>query len=227
MAKNRIRILVDIAMTVLLPMLMAYSLTGEKFHEIIGTLMFALFILHHILNRKWYGSIFKGKYNTRRTFQTTLDVLLTIFMIAQPISGILMSKHLYTFIQVQGVSAIVREIHLCLAYWGFVLVCVHAGTHLLAQIKTLKEKKKYVFYPLAAIGSAISAYGIYAFVKRQFPNYMLRKTAFVFFDYSEPRIFFFMDYLAVMILFILIGCLIVTGLTKLDRMRIKRKGGEA
>lgn len=45
MAKNRIRILVDIAMTVLLPMLMAYSLIGEKFHEIIGTLMFALFIL--------------------------------------------------------------------------------------------------------------------------------------------------------------------------------------
>lgn len=148
-------------------------------------------------------------------------------MIAQPISGILMSKHLYTFIQVQGVSAIVREIHLRLAYWGFALACVHAGTHLVAQIKTLKEKKKSVFYPLAAIGSAISAYGIYAFVKRQFPNYMLRKTAFVFFDYSEPRIFFFMDYPAVMILFILIGCLIVTGLTKLDRMRIKRKGGEA
>ena len=69
----------------------------------------------------------------------------------------------------------------------------------------VKEKKKYVFYPLAAIGSAISAYGIYAFVKRQFPNYMLRKTAFVFFDYSEPRLFFFLDYLTVMVLFALLG----------------------
>ena len=182
MAKKRIRVIMDIAMTVLLPMLMAYSLIGEKFHEIIGTLMFALFILHHVLNRKWYGSIFKGKYNTRRIFLTALDVLLIIFMIAQPISGVLMSKHLYTFIQVQGVSAIVREIHLCLAYWGFVLVCVHAGMHLVAQIKALKEKKRSVFYPLAAIDSAISAYGIYAFVKRQFSDYMLRKTAFVFFD---------------------------------------------
>ena len=56
MAKKRIRIIVDIAMTVSLPMLMAYSLIGESFHEIIGTLMFALFILHHVLNRKWYAS---------------------------------------------------------------------------------------------------------------------------------------------------------------------------
>ena len=33
----------DIAMTVLLPMLMAYSLIGEKFHEFIGTLMRAVY----------------------------------------------------------------------------------------------------------------------------------------------------------------------------------------
>ena len=105
MAKKRIRIIMDIAMTVLLPMLMAYSLIGEKFHEIIGTLMFALFILHHVLNRKWYGAIFKGKYNTRRTFLTALDAFLIVFMIEQPVGGMLMSKHLYTFIQIQGISA--------------------------------------------------------------------------------------------------------------------------
>lgn len=227
MKKKHIRTVVDMAMIVLLPMLMAYSLIGEKLHEIIGTLMFALFILHHILNRKWYASIFKGKYNARRTFQTTLDVLLTIFMIAQPISGILMSKHLYTFIQVQGVSATVREIHLCLAYWGFVLICIHAGTHLVARLKSLKAKKRSVSYPLTAIGAAISAYGMYAFVKRQFLDYMLRKTSFVFFDYSEPRILFFLDYLAVMILFMSVGGLIVAGLAYLDKMRMKRKGGEA
>ena len=96
-------------MTVLLPMLMAYSLIGEKFHEIIGTLMFSLFILHHVLNRKWYGATFRGKLHARRIFQTALDVLLIVFMLAQPISGILMSKHLYTFIQIPGISATVRE----------------------------------------------------------------------------------------------------------------------
>ena len=43
---KRIRLSLDIAMTIILPMLMAYSLIGEVFHEVIGTLMFVLFIIH-------------------------------------------------------------------------------------------------------------------------------------------------------------------------------------
>ena len=225
MAKKRIRIIVDIAMTVLLPMLMAYSMIGEKFHEFIGTLMFVLFILHHVLNRKWYGSLFKGKYHARRIFQTMLDVLLIVFMLVQPISGILMSKHLYTFIQIPGISAAVREIHLCLAYWGFMLLCIHAGTHLTALVKILRKNKVF-FYPAAVVGAAVSIYGIYAFIKRQFPDYIFRRTAFVFFDYSEPKTMFFLDYLAIMILFMLLGCLVAIGLTSLDR-RMMKKGGES
>ena len=124
--KKKTRIIIDLSMTVLLPMLMAYSLIGEKFHEIIGTLMFGLFIAHNIMNRSWYQVLFKGRYTARRIFQTVLNTLLLIFMLLQPVSGILMSKHLYTFIQIPGISATAREIHLCLAYWGFVLMCLHA-----------------------------------------------------------------------------------------------------
>lgn len=61
MKKKQMRMTVDIAMIVLLPLLMAYSLIGETIHEVIGTVIFVLFILHHILNRKWYGSLFRGK----------------------------------------------------------------------------------------------------------------------------------------------------------------------
>ena len=149
-------------MTVSLPMLMAYSLIGEMLHEIIGTAIFVLFIVHHVLNRKWYGAPFRGKYNMRRIFQTTLDMLLLVFMILQPISGILMSKHLYTFLPALPISAQVRSIHMMLAYWG----------------------------------------------------YMLGQTMFAFFDYSEPKVFFFLDYLAIMVLFMMIGCLIIYGLSK-------------
>ena len=50
-------------MTVLLLCLMAYQVTGEALHEWIGIGMTILVIIHQILNRKWYGAIFKGKYN--------------------------------------------------------------------------------------------------------------------------------------------------------------------
>ena len=213
--KRKIRVAIDIAMVVLLPMLMAYSLIGEKFHEIVGTVMFLLFIVHHILNRKWYTALAKGKWNARRIFQTVIDFLLLIFMILQPISGILMSKHLYTFLPVLPISAKAREIHMLLAYWGYVLLCVHAGTHLVALIRKLKRSSKKTWSAVIAIISVISAYGIYAFVKRGFPGYMFMKTVFAFFNYSEPRVYFFMDYLAVMVCFSFLGMLIIFGLSTL------------
>ncbi|MBR1814452.1 MAG: hypothetical protein IJ773_11585 [Lachnospiraceae bacterium] len=98
MGKKNARWIVDIGMVILLPLLMAYSLIGEAFHEIVGTVMLALFLIHLVQNRKWLIAIPKGRYNARRIFQTVLDLLLLVFMILQPITGILMSKHLYTFI---------------------------------------------------------------------------------------------------------------------------------
>ena len=221
--KNKVRIIIDISMTVLLPLLMAYSLIGETFHEIIGTAIFVLFIVHHILNRKWYGALFKGKYNTRRIFQTVLDMLLLVFMLLQPISGILMSKHLYTFLPALPISAQARRIHMMLAYWGYVLLCIHAGTHLAVPLRKLFMKSKRIFAAVCAVSSCISVYGCAAFIKRGFPGYMLGSTMFAFFDYSEPRTFFFLDYLAIMVLFMMTGCLAVYGLSKINR---KRKAGE-
>ena len=55
---------------------------------------------------------------------------------------------------------------------------------------------------------ALSVYGIVAFVKRGFPGYMFGKTMFAFFDYAEPRVYFFIDYIAIMILFMMTGCLL-------------------
>ena len=194
------RKILDAAMVLLLPMLMAYSLIGEAFHEVAGTLMLALFILHHWMNRAWWKNLFKGQYSPQRVFQTALNLLLLIFMITQPLCGILISKHLYTFLPTDGVSSVARAIHLPLANWGFVLMSLHAGTHLSAMLP--KGRKKAAV--LGCLG-AVSLYGAYAFVKRQIPAYLFLKLPFAFFDYSEPRVFFLADYLTVMILLTMLG----------------------
>ena len=48
-----VRHLVDLLMTVVLVLLMAYFLTEQEIHEWLGAGMLVLFIAHHILNRKW------------------------------------------------------------------------------------------------------------------------------------------------------------------------------
>ena len=210
-------------MTILLPMLMAYSLIGEKFHEIIGSLMFALFIAHHVINRAWFKSLFRGKYTAKRIFQTVVNVLLLIVMIAQPASGILMSKYLYTFIHVEGASSAARTVHMCLGYWGLVLMSMHAGMHIGAPLSKLKRNNEGCYKAVIVILSVISAYGCYAFVKRQLPQYMLLITRFAFFDFGEPKIYFFIDYIAIMILFAFAGYLIGNRLTHADKKILKER----
>ena len=58
----------------------------------------------------------------------------------------------------------------------------------------------------------IAAYGSYAFIKRGIGDYIFMKT--IFFDLSEPRVWFFLDYLTVMVLFAEVGYWLQRGLAK-------------
>ena len=61
-SKTAVRHLVDLLMTVVLVLLMAYFLTEQEIHEWLGAGMLVLFIAHHILNRKWLKALNRGKY---------------------------------------------------------------------------------------------------------------------------------------------------------------------
>ena len=52
--KMMLKMGIDLVMTVLLLCQMAYILVGETVHEYLGTAMFVLFILHHLLLRSQF-----------------------------------------------------------------------------------------------------------------------------------------------------------------------------
>ena len=103
---------------------------------------------------------------------------------------------------------------MCLAYWGFVLMCVHAGTHLTTPFSKLRRDKKGLWAGIHIAWFAASVYGCIAFVKRNLADYMFRKTVFVFFDYSEPKAHFFLDHAAMMLLFMFAGYIVVSVLAR-------------
>ena len=198
---KKARMFIDIVMVVLLPLLMAYSLIGETTHEIIGICMGILFIAHHILNFRWYRHLFRGKYSFERIVGTCINLALTLIMLLQIISGILISKHIFVFLEINRGVTVGRTIHLLSAYWGFMLMSAHLGLH----VKTMSSRMGIKKHPnisliLRYIIGAVSVYGIYAFIKRKIGEYLILKTAFVFFDYNEPVILFLADYAAVMTL---------------------------
>lgn len=204
MKKKTVKTILDILMITALPVLMAYSLAGEMLHEIIGTAMLALFITHHILNRKATATMFIGKQSPQRALNAVINILLFAVMILLPVSGIVISKYLYTFLPTEGLSAIARTVHLLLSYWGFALMSLHLGLHADIWLAGLKSKKAaFIFF--SVVITLIAAFGVYAFISNRLYEYMFLQTQFVFFDFGKPLILTFGEYLSMIVLFAWIG----------------------
>lgn len=215
------KICIDIAMTISLLLLMPYQLIGEKPHEYIGIVMFILFIIHHILNRAWSKNILKGKYNARRITQSLLVLLILLCMLGSMISGIIISRYAFVSLNIQNGAATARSMHMLCAYWGFIFMSLHLGFHwnmMIAMAKNtfppIKGKSVMVARVIAVV---IAVYGVAAFIKRDIWNYITLKNHFAFFDFSEPVIFFILDYLAIMGLFVFIGHYLSKGLIRLQK----------
>lgn len=118
---------VDILMCVALLLLMTYNLIGDAFHEWVGTAMLVLFLLHHGLNRKWTGSIFRGRYTAHRSLLTVTALLVLLTMLASMVSGIILSRYVFSFLNIETGRALSRGVHLVCAYWSFLLSGLHFG----------------------------------------------------------------------------------------------------
>jgi hypothetical protein len=75
----------------------------------------------------------------------------------------------------------------------------------------------------------IAAYGAYVFAKRDFITYMLLKSEFVFLDFGEPKLLFYLNYLALMGLGVFVAHYGAKALTVLggDQDSFLRAMGEA
>ena len=214
--KQQAKIAVDILMTLCLLFLMPYELIGEAIHEWIGAGMFLLFIIHHILNRKWTGNLTKGRYTPLRIIQTILVILILVCILGSMVSGIILSRHVFAFLEIRGLSAPARVIHMTCAYWGFVLMSLHRGIHWGMMMgmagKMFPKPSKARTWILRLAGIGIAGYGVYAFIKRDILSYLLMQVQYVFFNFEEPVIFFILDYMAAMGLFVFIGYYLRKGL---------------
>ena len=127
--KTKIKMVIDVLMTALLLCLMAYQITGQALHEWFGAGMLVLLIAHNILNIRWYGNLFKGKYRLLRIIQTTFNFSVLISMLCLGYSGIVMSRYVFAALPISGPMATARRMHMAASYWGFVLMSFHLGMH--------------------------------------------------------------------------------------------------
>ena len=221
-----VKIAVDVAMAVLFLLLMGYHLFENFQHEWIGASVFVLFIAHNVLNWRWYKNLFKGRYNTARILQTTVNFQLWVVMLCNIASAFMLSRDVFHFLGLMN-GSVGRRLHMVSTVWTFLLLSVHLGLHWQMFIgiakKIVKPNRtaavilKWIF---RIIAFALCCYGSVVFAQREIYNEMFLLVEFKFMDFDEPKWKFFIDYFALMSLFVCIGYYLKKMLTEITSVKM-------
>lgn len=200
----RVKPALDCLLIVLLPLQMSYLLFGEERHEWLGMGLGLLFLLHNLLNWRWYRGLFRGKYNAARVLQTAVNLLTLLAMLGSMVSGILLSRFVFDDLPIHGAASFARKLHMLSAYWGFILLSLHLGLHWEMFIGMAKKalKRRVLSKPwvcgLRLVAALIAVYGAVVFVQSDIPSYLFLINQFVFFDVEQPFFVFYGHQLAMM-----------------------------
>ena len=237
---NKIRLQLDIMMTLVSIVLMGgnFLFPAEIVHEILGVGLFVLWGVHIALNRRWYSAIFRGKYNPYRVMQTVINCCILICTIILMISGIILSNHLFTFLNIQSGLGFARIAHLLSSHWYYLFMSLHIGLHVGVITNKMRHPAPINCHPELVSGSStnempkqlrhdklrktipriilalLCAYGLYAFITRGVWKYLILRQQFFFFDLERGYILFALDYISIIILFSTILHLIASRLKK-------------
>ncbi|MGN1318454.1 MAG: DUF4405 domain-containing protein [Lachnospirales bacterium] len=202
---KKIRIITDCTMTVLSLLLMAFQITGQFAHEWIGTAMFVFFIIHNILNIKWYRNVTKGKYTLYRIMMSAINILVLFSMIGLMISGIILSHYVFGFLDIEFSISFARKLHFFTSYWEFVLMSLHIGLHWNMIIVNLGKISKFKTIALKVFAVLIAVYGVYGLIKHDIVRNLLLLNDYAYFNYEQSAISYFAEYIAIMGLFVFIA----------------------
>ena len=198
--KQKLRIALDIAMTILL--LCAYNsrLARETVHIFIGISIFVLFAVHIFINRHWVKTIFTGKYTLRRIVMTAVNIVLILAAVTMMITGILEALWKVSFLQYES-EITIRQIHTTTAYWFWPLIGVHLGLHWGMFTKFI-GKNNFIILAMRILACLFAAFGVWSFFDRDMFAKLFLGFSFDYWPTERPSILFFAETLSVMGIFV-------------------------
>lgn len=156
---------IDVIMLLLFIILLGYSFTGGRMHEIAGLIFLAAAVVHNMLNRKWYAALRKGSYSSKRKLAAVINIALLVDVAAIGFTGIINSRYLInTGISISNVG----RIHTILAMAGLVLIVYHLLFHALSNTKKEHKKLPVVLAVVTLITAVLLGVWLLPYLKRHF-----------------------------------------------------------
>ena len=201
--KLALKITIDVVMTVLMLLAIACQLTGVRAHEYIGALLLALFIIHNLLNRRWYGGLPRGRYGARRLVNTAVNLLLAADMLLLLVTSVMISRELRPLLHIES-GFLTRQYHTFAAYWGLILMSVHLGMHwemllgMARKLTSAADESRAVTIALRTVTALILIWGIKSSFALDVGDKLTMRATFSFWPFEESKAGFFAAWLSVM-----------------------------
>ena len=179
-------------------------------HEIIGVLLIVVWAVHVYANRHWFKAVFRGRYNPYRIVQTVVNCGMLICAVFLAISGVMLSNHVFAFLEIESGASFARTAHLLASHWYFVFIALHIGLHVNVILNRLGfarivagggavPKSRWPLIVSRIVVALIAVYGVYAFIERGLWKYLTLQQPFFFMDMERGYVLFFADYIAMVV----------------------------
>lgn len=169
-----LKLILDALMLVLLVLMYRKQVISLAFHEIGGLALIGLFVVHHLVNMRWIGAV------TRRLFaketpglvraRYLVDVLLLVSFLAVGITGVLISKTLFSF----RIAGNAKTLHYFASAISIILMGVHLGLHADYVFGKIFQRNanRIAKIALALLLSCMVAFGGYSLFTTQFVSFL-------------------------------------------------------
>ena len=166
--------MIDILMYTDFIFLMSHgTVRNLSIHAYGGMALFALFVVHHILNGWFYKTVTKGKYNSQRILLSSIDWVLMVLMIMMAVSSVFAIGAVFEWSSLRF-TQFWRTVHLMSTSWGYMVMSFHLALHVHSPLKKLDGKVQskigkilsYIIYVLVILA------GCFAFYKTQLYFYL-------------------------------------------------------
>lgn len=175
-----------------------FYLTGEFWHEVLGTL-FAFAALWHVAAcRGVLRILFKGNVSAQTRLQQTTDLLLTAAALTAVITGFGISRFVTPELRVTDGLGWLTELHLLSAHWTLAAVMLHAGARS-RRLAILLEKTHTVTSRLILF--TVLLYGARTAADLGFFACLALQNTYVDFDAERSPLLLITDWFAVSALF--------------------------
>ena len=122
---------INTAMTILSVVLIGGTILfpDDRVHQVLGMALLALWLVHTVLHRAWYASLFKGKYPPYRVIQVVVNGGISVCALLLMASGLMMAWFVPSEL-VSGSLGFARTAHLVGSHWYYLFMCTHLGMHI-------------------------------------------------------------------------------------------------